>query len=403
MQSIREIFKIGLGPSSSHTLGPARAAEIFTRGNAGAIKFKVTLYGSLAATGKGHQTDLALQKALAPKTVEIIWKANEILPLHPNGMIFEALDGSGATLDSWEVYSVGGGDLKDRSGKFTGPTVYEHGNMEEILAWCKSEGRTFWEYVEEREGKSIWPFLEEVWKAMKDAVKRGLENEGSLPGPLHLQRKAPSYYIKAMNSKGTTHNKGLLFAYALAVSEENAAGGTVVTGPTCGSSGVLPSVLYYLRTEEHFTDPKIIKALATAGLIANLVKTNASISGAEVGCQGEIGTACAMAAAGAAQCMGGSINQIEYAAEMGFEHNLGLTCDPVGGYVQIPCIERNAIAAGKAVECAVYALFSDGGHKISFDKVVETMARTGRDLQSQYRETGVGGLALGWKPFEKKG
>jgi len=398
MQSIREIYKIGYGPSSSHTIGPVRASNIFKDRNKEASSYRVTLYGSLAATGKGHKTDVAIVKSFYPEEIEIIWRAEESLPEHPNGMIFEAVE-NGKVVDSWTVYSVGGGDLKDENGILNDERIYRHTTLTDILDWCNDNGQTFWGYVEEHEGEEIWNFLKEVWKIMKKSIKIGLDNEGVLPGEIKLPRKASSYYMKAKNSKGAIKNQGLLFSYALAVSEENADGGEIVTAPTCGSSGVLPAILYYLKSEEKISEKKILRALATAGLIANLVKRNASISGAEVGCQGEIGTACAMAAGAAAQIMGGSLRQIEYSAEMGFEHNLGLTCDPIGGYVQIPCIERNAIAAGKALECTVYALFSDGGHKISFDKAVETMAETGRDIQSAYRETGIGGLAKGWKPF----
>jgi L-serine dehydratase len=401
MQSIRELYKIGFGPSSSHTIGPVRASGIFRNKNPKIENFKVTIYGSLAATGKGHHTDIAIEKALFPKEVEIIWKPDEELPLHPNGLFFQALNENNSVVDEWTVYSIGGGDLKDSNGILIDKIVYKHKSLDDILSWCNNEGKTFWEYVEDCEGSDIWEFLEDVWRLMKATIINGLENEGVLPGEIRLPRKAATYYMKAMNSTGAVKNRGLLFAYALAVSEENAGGGKIVTAPTCGSSGVLPALLYFLKREDHITDKRIVRALATAGLIGNIVKRNGSISGAEVGCQGEIGTACAMAAAAAAQVMGGSLRQIEYAAEMGLEHNLGLTCDPVGGYVQIPCIERNAIAAGKAQECAVYALFSDGGHKISFDRAVQTMVETGRDLQSAYRETGIGGLAKGWKPFNK--
>jgi len=399
MQSIRELYKTGFGPSSSHTIGPVRAARIFMKKNPNTEKFKVTLYGSLAATGKGHNTDIAIEKALSPKSVEIIWNSEEELPLHPNGMLFEAIDDDNKTLDEWTVFSIGGGDLKDSTGIINDKVVYKHKNLSDILEWCNQEGKTFWEYVKDCEDDNIWNFLKEIWTIMKRTIEAGLDNEGVLPGEIKLARKASTYFMKSKSSKGAIQNQGFLFALALAVSEENAAGGEIVTSPTCGSSGVLPAILYYLEMEEHISENRIIRALATAGLIGNIVKRNASISGAEVGCQGEIGTACAMAAGAAAQIMGGTLRQIEYAAEMGFEHNLGLTCDPIGGYVQIPCIERNAIAAGKAMECAVYALFSDGGHKISFDKAVETMAETGRDIQSAYRETGRGGLAKTWKPF----
>ena len=400
MKSIKELFKIGYGPSSSHTIGPGIAAEIFSKRNPAARSFKVKLYGSLSATGKGHQTDVAIQKAFLPKSVEIEWYSEE-LPLHPNGMVLEAYDDGDKFIDTWTVYSIGGGDLKDEQGLIHDRDIYPHNTLTEIMNWSHKEGKALWEYVQEMEGKNILDYLREVWQVMKDSITRGVDEEGVLPGPIKLSRKANTYYIKSNHSHGILMEQSLLFAFGLAVSEENAAGGKIVTAPTCGSSGVLPAVLFYLNREEYLREPKIIKALATAGLIGNLVKTNASISGAEVGCQGEIGTACAMAAGAAAQILGGSPGQIEYAAEMGFEHNLGLTCDPVGGYVQIPCIERNAIAAGKAIDCATYALFSDGGHKISFDNAVETMAETGRDIQSAYRETGMGGLAKKWKPFSR--
>ena len=402
MQSIREIYKIGYGPSSSHTIGPVRTSEIFVKRNSKLSNFRVTLYGSLSATGKGHHTDIAIEKTFAPKNVEIVWNMEEELPLHPNGMLFEAINENKEVVDNWIVYSIGGGDLRDDNGILNDEIVYKYTNLTDILNHCNKNGKTFWEYVEDCEGPEIWNFLTEVWAIMKETIINGLDNEGVLPGEIKLARKASTYYMKAKNSRGAIQNQGLLFSYALAVSEENAAGGKIVTAPTCGSSGVLPAILYYLKREEHITDAKILRALATAGLIGNIVKRNASISGAEVGCQGEIGTACAMAAGIAAQIMGGTLRQIEYAAEMGFEHNLGLTCDPVRGYVQIPCIERNAIAAGKALECAVYALFSDGGHKIPFDKAVETMAETGRDIQSAYRETGIGGLAKSWESFQDK-
>jgi len=401
MQSIREIYKIGYGPSSSHTIGPVRASEIFKTKYLEIENFKVTLYGSLAATGKGHQTDVAIEKVFSPKKVEIIWRPEEELPLHPNGLLFEAFADE-KKMNDWTVYSIGGGDLRDDTGILNDEVVYKHKTLSDILNYCYENGKTFWEYVEDCEGPEIWDFLKDVWGIMKSTIIQGLDNEGVLPGEIRLPRKASTYFMKAKNSKGAIQNQGMLFSYALAVSEENAAGGRIVTAPTCGSSGVLPAMLYYLEREEHITESKIYRALATAGLIANIVKRNASISGAEVGCQGEIGTACAMAAGIAAQIMGGSLRQIEYAAEMGFEHNLGLTCDPILGYVQIPCIERNAIAAGKALECAVYALFSDGGHKISFDEAVKTMAETGKDIQSAYRETGIGGLAKNWKPFNDK-
>ncbi|MFA8434235.1 MAG: L-serine ammonia-lyase [Marinifilaceae bacterium] len=393
MQSLKELYKIGFGPSSSHTIAPGRAAQLFLDKHPEEKQFRVTLYGSLAATGVGHGTDAVIRTVIQPRVVEIVWKPEVELPLHPNGLLFEALKDE-EIVDSWEVYSVGGGDLQDKSGLLNDASqIYPLTTMNSILKWCREEGRSFWEYVEFCEGKEIWDYLDEVWQVMQEAIERGIEEEGVLPGSLRLARKASSYYIRSQNTTGSTGNLGLLFAAALAVAEENAASGKVVTAPTCGAAGVVPAVLYFLKKDQGFSDKRIIRGLATAGLIGNIVKTNGSISGAEVGCQGELGTACAMAAGGAAQILGGTPKHVEYAAEMGFEHNLGLTCDPVDGYVQIPCIERNAFIAQKARECAVYSLLSDGSHKVSFDQVVETMMQTGKDLQSKYRETSLGGLA----------
>lgn len=393
MKSIREIFNIGYGPSSSHTMGPSRAAGFFIEKHSDAEKYRVTLYGSLALTGKGHGTDTAILKVVGrPEDTEIIWRPDVNLPKHPNGMIFEALK-RGEVIDSWEVYSVGGGALWDEIGTFDGGDLYPKTTMAEVMKWCLDEGCTFVDYVERYEGKEIYNYLEKVWVKMQEAVERGLETEGVLPGALKLARKASSYNIKAMQSSGSSRPMGMLFAAALAVSEENAGGGKVVTAPTCGASGVLPALMYFLKHDQKMPDYRIIRGLATAGLIGNIVKSNGSISGAEVGCQGELGTACAMAAGAATQIWGGTPRQIEYAAEMGFEHNLGLTCDPVLGYVQIPCIERNAFVAQKAREAALYALFSDGRHMVTFDDVVKTMMETGRDMQAKYRETSLGGLA----------
>lgn len=401
MQSIKEIFKVGYGPSSSHTIGPSRAAKFFIEQNPQADKVIVTLYGSLAATGKGHHTDLAIKKTIKDKIVEIIWDEDNELPLHPNGMKFTAVIDD-KVVDSWNVYSVGGGDLMDDSDRLPkNPIIYSVKNMDEVLDWCHKNGRHMWELVELVEGKEIWGFLKGIWEIMQETIKNGLENEGVLPGPLNVSRKAASYYTKAKITSGMLHDKGMIFSMALAVSEENANGGRIVTAPTCGASGVLPAVLYFNRMNMDQSEARILRALAIAGLIANITKTNGSISGAEVGCQGEIGTACAMAAGAAAYLIGGSAPHVEYAAEMGFEHFLGLTCDPIQGYVQIPCIERNAMAADTARECAVYSFFSDGAHKISFDKVIETMMETGRDMQSKYRETGKGGLARTWDPLNK--
>lgn len=378
-------------------MGPQRAATIFAERHPETARFEVTLYGSLAATGKGHMTDKAIidvLKQVAP--VEIIWEPDIFLPYHPNGMLFRAFNDSQDLLDEWTVYSVGGGALSE--GKATGDffqkeSVYDLHTLKDIQAWCEHHGRGYWEYVKQCEGDDLWDYLREVWKTMQAAVERGLDSEGALPGPLNLARKAPNYYIKARGYKPSLQSRGMVYSYALAVSEENASGGTIVTAPTCGACGVVPAVLYHLSKGHEFSETKILHALATAGLFGNIVKYNASISGAEVGCQGEVGVACAMASAASCQLFGGSPSQIEYAAEMGLEHHLGMTCDPVCGLVQIPCIERNAFAACRALDAQLYASFSDGSHRVSFDRVVEVMKQTGHDIPSLYKETSAGGLA----------
>lgn len=400
MKSLKELYKIGKGPSSSHTMGPQKAASIFLAKNNGADRFAVTLYGSLAATGKGHMTDVAIKDVLEKGAqVEIIWQPDVFLPFHPNGMKFEAFV-HGTITDSWTVYSIGGGALSEGDEAENclpeTPDVYDMNTMTEIMEWCTKTGNSYWEYVDRCEDKSLWEHLAEVWQTMKNAVERGINSEGRLPGPLNLTRKAPVYYVKATGYKQSLQTRGLVYAYALAVSEENASGGTIVTAPTCGACGVLPAVLYHLSKGHGFSDTRILHAIATAGLIGNIVKQNASISGADVGCQGEVGVACAMAAAAACQLFGGSPSQIEYAAEMGLEHHLGMTCDPVCGLVQIPCIERNAFAATRALDANLYSAFSDGTHRVSFDKVVKVMKQTGHDLPSLYKETSAGGLAKGF-------
>ena len=392
MKTIREIYRIGQGPSSSHTMGPRKAAQIFLDRNPNAARYEVTLYGSLAATGKGHMTDVAISDTIPG--INIQWEPHTFLPFHPNGMKFRCYDSNGSERDCWTVFSIGGGALAEE-GEMPQESqeLYELNSMTEILKYCSWSGRSYWEYVEMKEGTEIWDFLSEVWHTMVESVERGLDAEGVLPGPLNLRRKAAAYYVKATGYKDNLRTRGLVFSYALAVSEENASGGRIVTAPTCGSCGVLPGVLYHLWKSKDFSEMRILRALATAGLIGNVVKHNASISGAEVGCQGEVGVACAMAAAAANQLFGGSAAQIEYAAEMGLEHHLGMTCDPVCGLVQIPCIERNAYAAARALDANIYSTFTDGVHRVSFDKVVEVMKQTGHDLPSLYKETGEGGLA----------
>ena len=399
MKTIKEIYRIGHGPSSSHTMAPRFAAEQFLERHPDAALFEVTLYGSLAATGKGHFTDVAILEVMEPHAkVNIVWEPKTFLLYHPNGMTFKAFDEGRNLLDEWTVYSVGGGALEEEGKPSILPDLYTMTTMTEIMKWCEKNGKTYWEYVLDSENdKGLTAYLQKVWAAMSEAVERGLRTEGRLPGPLNLPRKATQYNIKAMGYQHTLRSRGLVFSYALAVAEENASGGLIVTAPTCGSCGVLPAVLYHLRKSYNFDDVRIVRALMTAGLIGNIVKTNASISGAEVGCQGEVGVACAMAAGAACQLFGGSVAQIEYACEMALEHHLGMTCDPVCGLVQIPCIERNAFAAARALDANIYSTFTDGRHRVSFDKVVATMNKTGRDIPYLYKETSEGGLAEDYK------
>lgn len=394
MESIKEIFRIGKGPSSSHTMAPRTASQRFLARNLGAAKFVVTLYGSLAATGKGHMTNTAILEILSPAApTEIVWEPKIFLPFHPNGMRFEAYDKDDNKIDEWTTYSIGGGALADENSPNSVNNVYEMKHIAQIQSWCERTGHGYWEYVEECEGKDIWDYLAEVWKVMQEAINRGLETEGVLPGGLGVRRKAADYLIRARGYTDSLRSRGMIYSYALATSEENAAGGIIVTAPTCGSCGVLPAVLYHLKQTRDFRESRILRAIATAGLFGNVAKTNASVSGAQVGCQGEVGVACAMAAAAACQLFGGTPAQIEYAAEMGLEHHLGLTCDPVCGLVQIPCIERNAFAAARAFDANIFATFSDGRHRVNYDKALEVMRQTGNDLPSLYKETSEGGLA----------
>ncbi len=401
MESIRELYRIGYGPSSSHTMAPRKAAEIFKQRYPAAASYQVILFGSLAATGKGHLTDRAVQAAFAPAPVRIIWRPAEFLPLHPNGMQFEAIFADGSASEPWQVYSLGGGAIGEEVAA-PRPPVYSKRSFTDLLAHCQRYGVAVWEYVEDCEGKDIWPFLREIWHAMLATMDRGLNTEGVLPGGLGMPRKAWAFYRKATMAGPSSQRLGLISAYALAVNEENAAGGQVVTAPTCGSSGTLPAAFRYVQETYQCSEDSVLRALATAGYIGNLVKHNASISGAQVGCQGEVGTACAMAAGGLTQLLGGTVRQVEYAAAMALEHHLGLTCDPVAGLVQIPCIERNAFAASRALSCAEYALYTDGTHRIPFDDVVTALWETGNALPSLYRETANGGLATVYQRRMKK-
>ena len=394
MNSLRELYRIGNGPSSSHTMGPFRMMKQFVSDFPQAASFRVTLYGSLAATGKGHLTDIVLRQATADRSVEIIWKPDQELPHHSNGMFMEALDAVGQGLGNREDYSIGGGALASDP---IPEDLYPEKNIVEVLSVCEENGESFWEYISRIEGEILWSFLSDVWEVMKKAIENGLESKGKLPGDLNLPRKAHSFYRKSAMMGAGFKEDALIIAYAYAVAEENASSGRVVTAPTCGSSGVLPAVLFSLQNRLRCSDEEILRAIATAGLFGNGVKSNASISGACVGCQGEVGTACAMAAAAATQLQGGSLRQIEYAAEMGLEHHFGLTCDPVNGLVQIPCIERNAHAALRSMDCSHFALLSDGLHRISFDDAVSVLWETGQALPRLYRETSTGGLAKIYK------
>ena len=377
-------------------MGPRAAAERFIEAYPDARKVRAELYGSLAATGKGHLTDKAIRTVFQAHSipVDILWFPDEFKPFHPNAVTFVMTDPEEV---SETYYSVGGGKIiKEGESGEADAAIYDDdkvGTMERLLSYCDKSGYQIWEVAIEAEGEGIMEYMGEVWSVMLDAIRRGLDAEGVLPGGLHLQRKACQAYAKARDLSGLMGSTAHAFSYALAVSEENAGGGKIVTAPTCGSCGVLPGVLYHLALEYSIPEARIQRALLTAGIIGNLVKANGSISGAEVGCQGEVGVACAMAGAAAAQLLGGSIYQIEYAAEMGLEHHLGLTCDPLMGLVQIPCIERNAMATMRAIDHASYVLLGDGHHKISFDDVVEVMMETGHALPSLYRETSMGGLA----------
>lgn len=394
MQSLKYLYRIGRGPSSSHTMGPLRAAKRFIAEHPDAQSYKAVLYGSLAKTGKGHMTDSVLREAFENREFEIVFDYESPTDFHPNTLDFFAYN-DGKEVAYTRFYSVGGGEvIADGEKRAEHENVYNFRSFTDISEYCRREEKRIWQYVEECEGAEIWDYLAEVWRVMQDAIKDGLVAEGVLHGGIGTQRKARYLYRqKHIDESEETKLNRLICAYAYAVSEQNASGGTIVTAPTCGACGVLPAVLKFLQIKRGFTDTQIIHALGTAGVIGNLIKTNASISGAECGCQAEIGTACAMAAAAAAELYELDLDQIEYAAEMSIEHHLGLTCDPILGLVQIPCIERNAIAAMRALNAVNLADFLADSRKISFDMIVETMYETGKDLKVMYRETSEGGLA----------
>ena len=394
MASIRELYRKGPGPSSSHTIAPSRAAALVMTMFPEADSFKVVLYGSLAKTGYGHGTETALKRAFIGKKIEIVldYMTNDIK--HPNTMDFYAYLGE-KELGVKRIYSTGGGaiEIEGDESDIEKP-IYPHFTFGEIMAYLKKTGKRIPDYIEEVEGKEIWTFLASVWNTMKESIDRGLSAEGVLPGGLEVKRKAKTLKErKHMDETAETRENRMVCSFAYAVSEENASGGVVVTAPTCGASGVLPAVLRYQQEKRGFSDMEICRALATAALFGNLIKTNASISGAECGCQAEIGSACSMGAAALAELFDMDIEQIEYAAEVAMEHHLGLTCDPIRGLVQIPCIERNAVGAMRSIQAVNLANFLSDTRKISFDLVIQTMYETGKDMSKIYRETAEGGLA----------
>lgn len=400
LQSIFEVYKIGAGPSSTHSIGPERAARYFVKMlSVTPAKIRVTLYGSLAATGKGHWTDRTLIRTLGPIPTEVVFDKKETSLPHPNTLKFEALDAAGAVEKCWIVCSIGGGNLQDANGMVDPPPKvnYPVGNIAEVLDYCRVNQLEIWQLAEEFE-PDLWPRLQDIWQSMCDTIQNGLNSKQIiLPGTLDLARRAQTTWYRARQAKGMQRELGLISAFALATAEENGAGMQVVTAPSCGSAGVLPAVLYYYKTARRTPVKTILEALATAGIFGSSIRANATVSGAEAGCQAEVGSACSMAAAAAAQISGAALNQIEYAAEIAMEHNLGLTCDPIEGYVHIPCIERNMHAALRALECAAFSLLTDGRHLVSFDDVIEVMCQTGKDMQAAYRETAQGGLAQIWR------
>ena len=396
MKSIRDIYKIGKGPSSSHTMGPERAARLFRSEHPEAEAFRVILYGSLSKTGVGHGTDRVLRQVLSPLPTEIIFSDEALPDSHPNTMDFIALRG-GEESGFLRVESVGGGDIRipGRKEKEEVEEVYIEHSFAEIADFCKWRYiHTLSDYVELNEGPEIWDFLMDVWQVMKNAIDEGLQASGTLPGGLGVQRKAKYLYEQTPEHyEPSLREFQLIAAYAYAVAEQNADNGTIVTAPTCGACGVLPAVLKYAQETKHFSDEEICRGLAAAGIIGNLTKSNASISGAECGCQAEIGTACSMAAAALAELYKQNLDQVEYAAEVAMEHHLGLTCDPICGLVQIPCIERNAVAAMRAMNACNLSYFLTGSRNISYDMVCRAMRETGVNLDHRFRETSEGGLA----------
>ena len=401
MQSLKMLYKIGKGPSSSHTMGPQYAAEYINANYPDAAFVRVILYGSLALTGEGHGTDKVLKETISAPNEIVLDIENKDLP-HPNTLDFIVYDNDKNEIANVRAMSIGGGEIRiEGVPAVTAPEVYPQKNFDEIKEYCLMHHLRLSDYVANYEGEAIFVFLKTVWEQMKMTVREGLSIEGILPGGLQVERKAKYLYAQRhMDETPETRENRLVCAYAYAASEQNAGGGTITTAPTCGASGVLPAVLFYMQEKKGFTDFEIAKALAAAGIVGNVVKQNASISGAEAGCQAEIGTACSMAAAALAELHFMDLDQIEYAAENAMEHYLGLTCDPVCGLVQIPCIERNAVAAMRAINALSLANFLTSTRKVKFDTVVETMYQTGKDLKHHYRETSEGGLAVNYQALD---
>lgn len=394
MKSLMELYKTGRGPSSSHTMGPEKACKVFMDKNPGADSFRVVLFGSLSKTGKGHGTDTVIKKTFGELPCEVEFNFTEENIPHPNTMDMYAYK-DGAEIDQLRIMSVGGGRIEvPGSDLVETPDVYPHRSFSEIVEYCRKKDIQLWQYAEEMEGPELRPYIAQMWEIMKDCVRAGLNDEGILPGGLEVKKKAKQLYTsKHIDESPETRENRLVCAYAFAVSEQNAAGERIVTAPTCGAAGVLPAVLYYQQKKRNYSDERIIEALEAAGIIGALIKTNASISGAECGCQAEVGSACAMAAAALAELFHLDFDKIEYAAEIAIEHHLGLTCDPICGLVQIPCIERNAVAAMRAINAVSLSSFLADTRKMTLDNVITVMKETGRDLAHPYRETSEGGLA----------
>ncbi len=400
MDSLKALYKIGNGPSSSHTMGPKRAAEAFFARNTEATHFEVELYGSLAATGKGHLTDWVIKSVLGDNVTNVIFREDIVHPYHSNGMKLNAYV-EDKLVDEWLVFSVGGGELReaDEAREVAKADVYPLKTMHDILEYCEAMDISFFDYVIKYESDDIIPYANTILDTMFNAIERGFITVGFLPGPLQVERRAHSFYQEYIKTESPSP---LEFAASLAVAEENACGGVIVTAPTCGSSGVLPGALYTMMECHKYPREKIIEGLLVGGLVGNIIKHNGSISGAEVGCQGEIGVACSMAAAAITYIMGGTSKQIEYASEIALEHHLGLTCDPIMGYVQIPCVERNAMSCKRAFDSAKFALMTNGEHYIKLDDAIKTMLETGRDLNPAYKETSIGGLSKTTPKKKKK-